>query len=82
MVTTADDTQEGTLLIGPVMESGKRREPSDSPQHIRERATTELATLPDDLRRLSPGATISVRISAALQNLARVVDARDEAEEG
>ena len=80
VVTTAADTQEGTPLIRPVMESGKRREASDSPDHIRERATAELATLPDKMRRLSPGATISVRISAALQSLTREVDARDEAE--
>lgn len=77
VVTTAADTQEGTPLMRPVMESGKRRETSDSLDHIRERVTVELATLPEKMRRLSPGATISVRISAALRNLARVVDARD-----
>lgn len=80
VVTMTDDTQEGTPLIRPVMESGKLFEASDSLHHIRERAMAELATLPDKMRRLSPGATISVRISAALRNLARVVDARDEAE--
>ncbi len=80
VVTTAADTQEGTPLIRPVMESGKLLEASDSLHHIRERAMAELATLPDKMRRLSPKATISVRISAALRNLARVVDARDEAE--
>ena len=79
LVTTAADAQEGTPLIRPVMESGKRREESDSLDHIRERATVELATLPDKMRQLSPGGTISVRISAALRNLASVVDARDEA---
>ena len=79
MVTTAADVQEGTPLIRPVMESGKRREASDSLDHIRERTTAELATLPDKMRRLSPGGTISVRLSAALRNLASVVDARDEA---
>ena len=77
VVTTAADTQEGTPLIRPVMESGKFLEASDSLHHIRERATAELATLPDKMRRLSPGATIPVRISAALRNLARVVDERD-----
>ena len=81
VVTTAVDTQEGKPLIRPIMESGKRREPSPSLDHLRGRATAELATLPDKMRRLSSGATISIRISAALRNLARVVDARDEAEE-
>ena len=77
VVTTAADTQEGTPLLRPVMESGKRREPSDSLHHIRERVAAELVTLPDRMRRLSPGATISVRISTALRNLTRAVDARD-----
>jgi nicotinate phosphoribosyltransferase len=78
VVTTAADMQEGTPLLRPVMESGKRRESSDSLHHTRERAMAELATLPDTMRRLSPKATISVRISAALRNLTRTVDARDE----
>lgn len=80
VVTTTADTQEGTPLIRPVMESGKRLEASDSLDHIRGRATAELATLPDKMRRLGRGATISVGISAALRNLACEVDARDEAE--
>ena len=78
VVTTAADTQEGTPLIRPVMESGKRHETFPSLNHIREHATAELATLPDKLRRLSPGGTISVRISSALQSLTREVDTRNE----
>ena len=80
VVTTTADTHEGTPLIRPVMESGKRLEASDSLDHIRGRATAELATLPDKMRRLGRGAAISVRVSAALRNLACEVDARDEAE--
>lgn len=82
VVTTADDTREGTPLIRPVMESGKHRETSPSLDHIRERATAELAALPDEIRQLSPEATISVRISSALRDLDRDVDARDEAGQG
>ena len=79
VVTTVADTQEGKPLIRPVMESGKRSEVPPSLNQIREHATAELATLPDELRQCRPGATIPVRISAALWDLARVVDARDGA---
>jgi len=78
VVTTAADTQEGKPLIRPVMESGKRSEAFPSLEHIRERATAELVTLPDEMRQCRPGATIPVRISSALSDLTRVVDARDE----
>ena len=82
MVTTADDTQEGNPLIRPVMESGKRRGTFPSLDQIRERATAELATLPDEMRRCRQGATIPVRISLALRDLTRAVDARDEDGQG
>ena len=77
VVTTAADTQEGKPLIRSVMESGKRSETSPSLNQIREHATAELATLPDEMRQCRQGATIPVQISSALRNLARVVDARD-----
>ena len=82
VVTTVADTQEGKPLIRPVMESGKRSEVPSSLNQIREHATAELATLPDELRRCRPGATISVRISAALQSLTRETDTQHEAGEG
>lgn len=81
VVTTVDDLQEGTSLIRPVMESGKRSEPSPSLDHIREHATAELATLPDEMRQCRRGITISVQISSALRNLARIVDVRGAAGE-
>ena len=77
MVTTVAETQEGKPLIRSVMESGKRSETFPSLNQIREHATAELATLPDEMRRCRQGATIPVQISSALRNLARVVDARD-----
>ncbi len=79
VVTTAADTQEGNPLIRQVMESGKRSETAPSLNQIREHATAELATLPDEMRQCRQGATIPVELSSALRNLARVVDARDEA---
>lgn len=81
VVTTAADTQEGKPLLRQVMESGKRRDASPSLNQIRERATAELDTLPEDLRRCRQGSTIPVQVSSALQRLTREVDARDEAEE-
>ncbi len=78
MVTTVADTQEGKPLIQPVMKSGRRSETSPTLNQIREYATAELATLPDEMRRCRQGATIPVQISPALQHLAHVVDARHQ----
>ena len=82
VVTTAADTQDGKPLLERVMESGKRSETSPSLDHIREHATAELATLPEEMRQCHRGITIPVRISSALQHLARDVDDRDEVGEG
>ena len=79
VVTTVDDTQAGKPLLRPVMASGKRSGTLPSLNEIREHAGAELATLPEELQQFRRGATIPVLISAALQSLARVVDARDEA---
>lgn len=79
VVTAVSDPQDGKPLLRQVMESGKCRERSPSLNHIREHATAELATLPDDMRRCRQGMTIPVQISSALRDLTRVVDARDEA---
>ena len=79
VVTTAADTQEGTPLLRPVMESGKRSGTSPSLNQICERATAELATLPEEMRQCRQGTTIPVQISSALRDLACLVDKRDEA---
>ncbi|MCY3727602.1 MAG: nicotinate phosphoribosyltransferase [Nitrospira sp.] len=79
VVTTAADTQEGTPLLRPVMESGKRSGTSPSLNQICERATAELATLPEEMRQCRQGATIPVQISSVLRDLACLVDKRDEA---
>ncbi len=79
VVTTATDTQAGTPLLRPVMESGKRSGTSPSLNQICERATAELATLPEEMRQCRQGATIPVQISSVLRDLACLVDKRDEA---
>ena len=76
VVTTASDTQAGKPLLRPVMESGNCRETSPSLNQIRERATAELATLPDEMRHCRQGVTIPVQISSALRDLACEVDNR------
>ena len=76
VVTTASDTQAGKPLLRPVMESGKRRETAPSLNQIREHATAELATLPDEMRHCRQGVTIPVQISSALRDLACEVDNR------
>ena len=82
VVTTAADTQDGKPLLGRVMESGTRCETSSPLKQIRERAAAEFATLPEGMRQCRQGVTIPVRLSSALQHLAREVDARDEVREG
>lgn len=82
MVTTATDPQEGKPLLQPIMKFGKRSGTSPTLNQIREYAATELAILPDEMRQCRREATLPVRISSALQNLARVVDARHQVEQG
>lgn len=76
VVATAGEKQEGKRLIRPVMKSGKRRKTADPTlDRIRKYAKAQLATLPDEMRRCRPGVTVPVRISSALQSLAKTVDA-------
>jgi len=75
VLSTADDEQEGRPLIAPVMRSGRRLSPPESLATIRARAATELATLPQPMRRLEP-VSYSVEVSSRLRRLAEEVDAR------
>jgi len=56
-------------LLEPVMESGRRVGEPDSLPAIRERARTQLASLPEPLRGLREGASYSVRRSPTLTAL-------------
>jgi nicotinate phosphoribosyltransferase len=65
------DKQPGETLVVPVMRAGKRIAPSPTLEQIRERATCELARLPEPLKRLEPGHDYPVKIADALVDLAR-----------
>ncbi|MEK6527020.1 MAG: nicotinate phosphoribosyltransferase [Nitrospirota bacterium] len=75
IVTLADDPQEGEALVQPVMRGGQRLAPPSPLSELRERAATELARLPEHLRRLQDSPPVPVQISQSLLNLAKSVDA-------
>lgn len=67
----------GEPLLKPVMSQGRRLTPPIPLAQIRENCSSELSSLPADVRRLSEGpASYPVRISEALRELAAQVDAR------
>lgn len=76
VLSIEEDDQDGTPLIEPVMRDGFRLKPSPGLAEVREHAAVNLATLPDALRRLEPGATCNVRIADRLRDLADTVDRR------
>jgi len=76
VLTLEGDPQPGTALMVAAMRGGRRVDPAASPGAIRERAARQLATLPEPLRRLEPGATCPVEVAPALRALAAAVDAR------
>lgn len=75
VLTLVDDPQEGEALLQPVMRAGRRLKTPPSLIDLRKRAAAELARLPEPLRLLEEGPAYPVGISAALQKLAREVDA-------
>jgi len=74
IVTLADDPQEGEALVQPAMRGGQRLAPPSPLSELRERAATELARLPEHLRRLQDSPPVPVQISQSLLNLAKSVD--------
>jgi nicotinate phosphoribosyltransferase len=68
--------QAGEPLIHQVMKDGRRLAPSPSLDDIRRHAGRELERLPDNLRRLIPGATLTVEIADDLVALAADADRR------
>ena len=75
-LTTADDPQEGEALIRPIMEAGKRIGSPLTLTHSREHARDQMTRLPKPLQQLREGATVKVKVSPALQELAKFVDAQ------
>jgi nicotinate phosphoribosyltransferase len=56
-------------LLEMVMQSGKRLQPPESLEIIRQRTTHSVASLPDTIRQISKPQIFNVNISSALENL-------------
>ena len=76
VLTLADDPQDGTALIHPVMLEGRRLAPTPSLTDVRARVAEELARLPEHLWRLQDSPPYQVRVSQALRDLAKSCDER------
>ncbi len=74
VLTLEGDVQDGDALIAPVMRASERIGSLPTLAETRERVAEQLARLPEDLRRLDPMSSYSVRVSATLQALAAAVD--------
>ena len=73
-LTVEGDPQEGEALLQLCMHNGLRLSPSPPLAELRQRATSELARLPEHLRRLRADPPYPVSIAPALQDLAKAVD--------
>jgi nicotinate phosphoribosyltransferase len=76
-VVTYDESRPGEALLVPVMRGGRRLAPVEPLAHLRERTLAQLRSLPAALRSLDAGIPYPVRISPAIQVLARRCDERD-----
>jgi nicotinate phosphoribosyltransferase len=76
ILTIADDHQPGTPLIRPVLRNGRRVTPQPSLTDIRQFTASELARLPEPLRRLEAGYEYPVQVAEALKQVADAVDHR------
>jgi nicotinate phosphoribosyltransferase len=75
IVSLETDEQKGETLIEPVMRAGKRLAPTLTLAQMRERASRNLARLPQPLRQLQAGAEYPVKVAQALASLAKRMDA-------
>jgi nicotinate phosphoribosyltransferase len=73
-LTVEGDPQEGTPLIVPLMRGGKRTGPAEKLSAIRNRAASELAQLPEELRGIGAAKPYPVTVAPALKELARRAD--------
>jgi len=76
VITLESDRQDGTALLQPVMQGGKRLAAPRSLAGMRAATADGLSRLPEPLRTLQDGAPYPVRIAQALQDLAGSVDRR------
>ena len=82
VISTEEDSQDGTPLTEPVMRNGRRLGRAPTLAEIRDRAAREVACLPRALKELGPGAGYDVRISQRLRELAAEVDRRIDQRKG
>jgi nicotinate phosphoribosyltransferase len=75
-ISLENDSQNGDLLVVPVMRAGKRIAPAPTLFQIREHAARELARLPERLRRLEESDDYPVRLSEKLKTLAAEIAAK------
>ena len=76
LLTVEGDRQEGTPLIQPFMQGGRRLHPPETLDAIRARVARELAHLPAPLRALEVTPPYPVTVTPALKALAAEVDRR------
>jgi nicotinate phosphoribosyltransferase len=76
LLSRDDHAEAGEPLIRQVMKDGRRVAPSPSLDAIRLTAKRELEQLPEDLRRLTAGASYPVEVADDLVKLAAQVDRR------
>jgi nicotinate phosphoribosyltransferase len=74
VLSVETDSHPGETVIRQIVRTGKRLAPAEALAQIRERASAELARLPEPLRRLETGHDYPVRISDALKALAAEAD--------
>lgn len=75
-LTLESDAREEASLIAPVMKQGRRLAAPVPLRQSRALALEQLARLPSGLKKLEPAPAYPVRVSEAIQSLAREVDAR------
>jgi nicotinate phosphoribosyltransferase len=76
VVSVESDAQPSEPLLRQVMQGGRRIGPLLSLAEARARVARDLECLPEDLRRLTPGASYPVEVADALVRLADQVDRR------
>jgi nicotinate phosphoribosyltransferase len=74
IVTLMDDVQPGEPLLEPIMRAGSRLREALPLREVRAQVQSNVGQLPDGLRQLDVGEPFEVRISPALQDLAKRVD--------
>ena len=74
LLTTTDDIADGDALLQPVMRGGQRLAASPPLTTLRQRASAQLAALPDELRDIRAAARYPVTISASLRALTEAMD--------